>query len=44
VSEVVATAHVVRVNEGTSTAMVVKVVRADLKPGIEARQIAKLPS
>jgi hypothetical protein len=44
VSEVIATAHVVRVNEGTSTAMVVRVVRADLKPGIEARQIAKLPS
>ena len=44
VSEVVATAHVVRVNESTSTAMVVKVIRADLKPGTEARQIAKLPS
>lgn len=44
VSEVVATAHVVRVNEGTSTAMVVKVTRADLRPGTEARQIAKLPS
>jgi len=44
VSEVVATAHVVRVNEGTSTAMVVKVIRADLQPGTEARQIAKLPS
>lgn len=44
VSEVIATAHVVRVNEGTSTAIVVKVVRADLKTGTEARQIAKLPS
>jgi len=35
---------VVRVNEGTSTAIVVKVVRADLQTGTEARQIAKLPS
>ncbi|MDH4132059.1 MAG: LysM peptidoglycan-binding domain-containing protein, partial [Gemmatimonadota bacterium] len=31
VSEVVATVHVVRVNESTATAMVVKVTRADLK-------------
>lgn len=44
VSEVVATVHVVRVNESTATAMVVKVTRADLKTGFEARQIAKLPS
>ena len=44
VSEVIATVHVVRVNESTATAMVVSVVRADLKTGLEARQIAKLPS
>jgi hypothetical protein len=44
IAEVVATVHVVRVNESTSTGLVVKVTRADLKPGMEARQIAKLPS
>lgn len=44
VNEVMATVQVVHVGERTSTARVVRVIQPDIPSGIEARQVAKLPS
>jgi hypothetical protein len=44
VNEVMATVQVVHVGEKTSTARVIRVTQPDVPAGIEARQIAKLPS
>jgi nucleoid-associated protein YgaU len=44
VNDVMATVQVVHVGDRTATARVVSVVQPDIRPGAEARQIAKLPS
>jgi hypothetical protein len=44
VNEVMATVQIVHVGERTATGRVVSVVQPDIKPGTEARQVAKLPS
>lgn len=44
VNEVMATVQVVHVGEHTSTARVLRVTQPDVPVGIEARQVAKLPS
>lgn len=44
INEVMATVQVVHVGERTSTARVVRVTQPDVPVGIEARQVAKLPS
>jgi hypothetical protein len=44
VSEVMATVQIVHVGDRTATARVVSVIQPDIRPGTEARQIAKLPS
>ena len=44
VNEVMATVQVVHVGEHTATARVLRVTQPDVPVGIEARQVAKLPS
>jgi hypothetical protein len=44
VAEPMARLQVVRVGEHTSSALVVRIVSANIKPGTRARQVAKLPN
>ncbi len=44
VPEVMATLQVVRVGEHTASTRIIWIASPDLRPGVEARQIAKLPS
>ncbi len=44
VAEPMARLQVVRVGDHTSSALVVRVISADIKPGTTAKQVAKLPN
>lgn len=44
VAEPMARLQIVRVGEHTSSALVVRVISADIKPGTTAKQVAKLPN
>jgi hypothetical protein len=44
VNEVMGTVQIVHLGDRTATARVVSVVQPDIRPGTEARQVAKLPS
>ncbi len=44
VAEPMARLQIVRVGEHTSSALVVRIISADIKPGTTARQVAKLPN
>lgn len=44
VSEVMGTVQIVHLGDRTATARVISVVQPDIRPGTEARQVAKLPS
>jgi hypothetical protein len=44
VAEPMARLQIVRVGDHTSSALVVRVISADIKPGTTARQVAKLPN